>query len=62
MTSEFISINGLCERYSIRRTACYVWRKKVNFPSPVTPANCHPRWRESDIMKWEELNFSSIVH
>jgi predicted DNA-binding transcriptional regulator AlpA len=60
MTSEFISIKDLCARYSIQRTACYQWRKQVNFPSPITPPNCHPRWRSSDIKDWELSNKSNI--
>jgi predicted DNA-binding transcriptional regulator AlpA len=57
----FLSITGLCTRYSIKRTACYLWRKKNNFPSPITPENCNPRWRLSDIEKWEAANVKNII-
>lgn len=60
MSLSFISISGLCARYSIKRTACYSWRQKNNFPSSITPKNCNPRWRISDIESWEEKNSSSI--
>lgn len=54
--SSFISISDLCTRYSIKRTACYSWRKKNNFPSSITPPNCNPRWRLADIEAWEAGN------
>jgi predicted DNA-binding transcriptional regulator AlpA len=57
--SSFISITGLCTRYSIKRTACYTWRQKNNFPSSITPSNCNPRWRLSDIEQWELENSNS---
>lgn len=58
--SSFISISGLCSRYGIKRTACYSWRKNNNFPTAVTPANCNPRWRISDVEQWEIENSNSI--
>lgn len=53
---KFMDIAGLCERYGIKRTACYHWRQSEKFPSPITPKNCNPRWRLSDVMSWEEGN------
>jgi predicted DNA-binding transcriptional regulator AlpA len=56
----FVSIKELCERYSIKRTTCYAWRKEQSFPSPITPSNCNPRWRISDIERWETTNADQV--
>jgi predicted DNA-binding transcriptional regulator AlpA len=61
IATAFISIKGLCERYGIKRTAFYNWRKKKQFPSPVTPPNCNPRWRVSDVEQWENNNFKAAA-
>ena len=57
--ATFVNIKDLCNRYGIKRTACYHWRKKGIFPAPITPPSCSPRWRLADIEQWESSNFSA---
>jgi hypothetical protein len=53
---ELFSIKDLQERFSLKRTAMYKLRLNPTFPAAVTPISCHPRYRKSDVERWEEQN------
>lgn len=52
----FLKLKDLLKRYNIQRAAFWRWRKKLDFPAPITPVNARPIWRLVDVENWEKQN------
>ena len=59
MNKEFVTIADLIKRYSISRTTFFRLRKHDSFPKSITPKECNPIWRLTDIENWEDNNKSA---
>lgn len=59
MSNSYLSISKILNRYNFSRTTFFKIRKSGDFPYPVTPENCSPRWALDDLINWERSNYTS---
>ncbi|MDJ0857452.1 MAG: AlpA family phage regulatory protein [Dinoroseobacter sp.] len=52
---HFLSDVDLAKRYKINRATVWRWlNQKPDFPRPVALSDRVRRWRQSEIIKWEQ--------
>ncbi|WP_150113797.1 helix-turn-helix transcriptional regulator [Colwellia psychrerythraea] len=56
---SILATNDILNRYGVGRQTLWRWRKKDNFPVPVSPPLARPFWRLEDIELWETSNTSA---
>lgn len=56
MSEQYVSTSQLCERYGRSSRTINRWQTTMGFPKPIISGGngSESRWRESDILAWEE--------
>lgn len=56
MEGTYVTTSELCERYGRSARTINRWQSTLGFPKPIISGGngSESRWRESDVLAWEE--------
>ena len=54
MSNRLLKMNEITDLFGVSRSTIYRWVDLENFPKAIKIASNTVRWRESDILKWQE--------